>query len=124
MKLLCLALLAGLILPFSASAGTQLERIEAQWKTWAKDAGITESTISVTKGGKIVMSKGLNTDAQTVMPFASLSKTITAACIKHAVDAGLLSYTDTVGKLLAGAVDVAPQNADITVAQLLSHGCR
>ncbi len=122
MKMLCLALTTALFLPLSATAGTQLERIAANWKAWADGAGIKTSTISVTKGGKIVMSEGLNTDAQTVMGFASLSKAITAVCTKHAVDAGLISYSNTVGSLLGDTVTIAPKNADITVAQLISHG--
>lgn len=122
MKHLCFAFITALLLPLPANAGTQLERIAAQWKAWAESAGVKTSTISVTKGGKIVMSDGLNTDAQTVMAFASLSKAITAACTKHAVDAGLLAYGDTVGTLLDGAVVIAPANQDIIVAQLLSHG--
>lgn len=122
MKSLCLTLLTALFLPLSASAGTQLERIVANWTAWVNDSGITTSTISVTKGGKIILSEGININPQTVMPFASLSKAITAACTKHAIDAGLLAYTDTVGSLLGDTIDVNASNADITVAQLLSHG--
>ena len=109
-------------IPFAANAGTQLERIAAQWKAWADSTGVKSSTISVTKGGKIVMSEGRNTNPQTVMPFASLSKAITAACTKHVIDAGLISYTDTAETLLGDTIDVNASNADITVAQLLSHG--
>lgn len=122
MKTLCLALATALILPLTATAGTQLERIEANWKKWAKDNDVTKSTISVSKGGKIIMSNGLGTDAQSAMPFASLGKAITASCTAQAVKSGLFKYADTVGTLLGDTLTINPSNADITVAQLLTHG--
>ena len=122
MKHLCQAAFIALILPLQAVADTQLDRIETQWKAWAESAGVKTSTISVAKDGKVALSKGLNTKAQTVMAFASLSKAITAACTNKAVGAGVLSFSDTVGSLLGKDMDVAPTNTDITIAQLLTHG--
>ena len=122
MKHLCFALLTALLLPSPASADDQLDRIKTNWQAWAKANKATKSTISVTRGGEIVMSDGLGIDAQTAMPFASLGKAITAACTAAAINDGLFAYTDTVGALLGGSVDIHTANADITVAQLLSHG--
>jgi len=122
MKTLALALIAALVLPLSAQAGDQLERITANWKDWAKANKVSKSTISVSKGGKIVLSDGIGTDPQTAMPFASLGKAVTASCTVQAVKSGLFKYSDTVGTLLGDTLTIDPSNSDITVAQLLTHG--
>ena len=122
MKRLCFALLTSLLLPITANADAQLDRIKTNWQAWVKANKATKSTISVTRDGEIVMSDGIGTDAQTAMPFASLGKAITAACTAATINDGLFAYTDTVGTLLGDTLDIHAANADITVAQLLSHG--
>ncbi|WGI22567.1 serine hydrolase domain-containing protein [Amylibacter sp. IMCC11727] len=122
MKSLCFAVATALILPLTASAGTQLERVQAGWEQWIKDNDVTKSTITVSKGGKIIMSMGHGTDAQTPMPFASLGKAITASCTAHAINDGLFTFSDTVGTLLGDTIFVKDTNADITVGQLITHG--
>lgn len=115
-------LLTALCLPFSAQADQQLDRITANWQKWVSDAGVTQSTISVARNGKIILSDGIGTDAQTVMPMASLGKAITAACAAAAIKDGHFTYSDTVSALIGNTIKITPNNADITVGQLLSHG--
>ncbi|KAA9007101.1 serine hydrolase domain-containing protein [Histidinibacterium aquaticum] len=114
-----------LLLVFCLWAGSALadaDTIEAAWRGWAQAAGVRTSSIAITRDGELVRARGLNRDARARAPLASLSKSITGACVMRLVDRGNLSLGSTTGQLLGGTgLQMSRGGARITVSELLTH---
>jgi CubicO group peptidase (beta-lactamase class C family) len=112
---LVLALWAGL-------AQADADRLEAAWRGWVAQTGIAESSLAIVRDGEVVRSLGIGMAARDRAPLASLSKSITGACIMELEARGLLTTGQTVGEILGRTwLDMTPGAAEITVAELLTH---
>ncbi|SLN58073.1 serine hydrolase domain-containing protein [Roseisalinus antarcticus] len=107
---------------WAGSAAADARALEAAWRGWVAQAGVTGSTIAITRDGQLVRSLGIGEDPEARAPLASLSKSITGACILALERQGLLSTSQTVGQLFSGTGMAMTQGASrITVAELLTH---
>ncbi|EAR50641.1 putative esterase [Oceanicola granulosus HTCC2516] len=115
-SLLALLLLAG-------SAAADVARIEAAWQDWARDARVRNSTIAITRDGDLVGTRAIGRrSADAPAPLASLSKSITGACVLALEEAGRLSLDTTIGQALGGAgLPMTDGAAAVTVRELLTH---
>ena len=122
-----LALVAACLLamPAAAQDKDKLARLEGIWRKTVKQYGIPQSALVLGYRGKIVFADGIGRTADTPADVASLSKAFTAMCISRLVSSGKLKTATTLGQVfgpnLEGLGLNAPQNASITVAQLLTH---
>ena len=117
--LVCFTALTGAA---QAQDSATIARIEATFRAWASKLGADRGTIAVTYKGRVVHEAGLNMNARAPVEIASLSKAITAVCVKRAVESGKLRYDSRIGPLLKGRISFAsPKLEQITVAQLLTH---
>jgi hypothetical protein len=92
------------------------------FKIWISANHFGNATISINGS----LNAGFGSRRSTAMvPVASLSKAITAMCIAQLVDAGRMSYTDTIAtrlpQYLAANKPADASAAQITIAQLLRH---
>ncbi|MBU2982894.1 beta-lactamase family protein [Lentibacter algarum] len=108
--------------PVAAQDSATIARIESTFRAWASELGADRGTLAVTYKGRVVHEAGLNMNARAPVEIASLSKAITAVCVKRAVDSGKLRYNSRIGPLLSKRITFAtPKLEQITVAQLLTH---
>ena len=88
---------------------------------------VAAASLAVMKDGRIAATSGYGgMNANSPARIASLSKAITAVCIARLVDQGRLSFTTTLGAVLAKTFQrfgqpVDPRFNTITVEQLLMH---
>lgn len=118
-----LALLAALLCGTTAASGPW--EVEAVWRAWAKQSGADFSTLAIRVNGEPFGAWGHQTEADTVLPLASLSKAITGACIMELHREGLVDVNAPLSRVLADRPDILPPTStdtgQITVAQLLTH---
>jgi CubicO group peptidase (beta-lactamase class C family) len=97
------------------------DNMAAAFKTWIGANGVTNAQIT---NGTRDTGFGV-TKPEDPVPLASLSKAITGLCIAKLVDAGSLSYTDTLATrlkdYLAANKPLDPAAGKITIAELLRH---
>ncbi|QQA42619.1 serine hydrolase domain-containing protein [Pelagovum pacificum] len=110
-----------LLLAFAGSAAADVGAIQSAWQTWATQNGVRSSSIAISRNGDVLARYGLGRGADDPAPLASLSKSITGACVMRLVDAGRLSTGSTVGQVLGGRFQMTPGASQITVAELLTH---
>jgi CubicO group peptidase (beta-lactamase class C family) len=85
------------------------------------------ASVAIMKGDRLMSTSGFGgMAAATPARIASLSKAITGVCIARLVEAGRLSFTTTLGSVLAKTFARLGQPADarfktITIEQLLLH---
>jgi CubicO group peptidase (beta-lactamase class C family) len=90
--------------------------------TGQADGRAPSVTAAVVRAGRMIwcggrgMTEGQDPDSDTQYRIGSISKTLVAIMVMRLRDEGLLDLADPLGKHLD-----APQAADVTVAQLLSH---
>ena len=71
-------------------------------KGWMTEHQVAAASLAVMKDGRIVATSGYGgMNANSPARIASLSKAITAVCIARLVDQGRLSFTTTLGAVLA-----------------------
>ena len=89
--------------------------------------GVPSVSVAVMRDGKMLLQrawgladvgKGVQADAATTYPIASVSKMFTAALVLKQVDRGRLSLNDSIAKHLTG---LKPEFHAITIEQLLNH---
>lgn len=110
------AIVAVALTPCMASAQTAEDLSEA-WATWAESRDVSRSTMAVVKQGEVLANEAVGADPGAVVPLASLSKSITAACVQQLIAAGRLAGDKTAGEILSSAGTAS----DVTVAELLTH---
>lgn len=130
------AVLAGLLLTaapfFAAPAGAQVGRslspqFGASLTEWMSLHQAPAASVAIMKGDRLMSTAGLGGMSATAPArIASLSKAITGVCIARLVEAGRLSFTTTLGSVLAKTFARLGQPADprfktITIEQLLMH---
>jgi CubicO group peptidase (beta-lactamase class C family) len=107
--------------------GPVAPKIGNAFSAWLKANSITNACLAVVQdGGAGLTGFGYgNRNSKTVVPFASLTKAITAMGIANLVDAGKLSYTDKASTRLSSffkTITIAdPRANDITIEHLLRH---
>ncbi len=117
MRALCL-----LFWTSSLHAGS--DDVEAAWRGLVAELDIAQSTLAMMLNDELVLELGHGRPATDAMPVASLSKSITAACITALVEEGHFNFDDTVGELLSSRPDVLAADAatrTITLSQLITH---
>ncbi|MEM1301402.1 MAG: serine hydrolase domain-containing protein [Pseudomonadota bacterium] len=97
-----------------AQDATRTAAIEAAWRGWLEGKRVGASSIAISYDGVIVAEAGRGMTARDPATLASLSKAITAACLRQAVEAGHLSYDDPISDYIATDI---PAN----VGQLVTH---
>ena len=118
--------------PAAAFAGApapdkaQAQRIIAAFQDWAGRWGVPNGSIAVMNGTTLTGTGGFGSySAGKIEPVASETKAITAVCITKLVEAGRLSYSDTLGKVLKSYFRKNPPLDErikaITIAELLTH---
>ena len=118
-------------IPVAALAGApppdkaQAKRIIAAFKDWAGRWGVPNGSIAVMSGTKLTGTGGFGSyNAGKPEPVASETKAITAVCVTQLVEAGRLSYSDTLGKVLRSYFRNNPpldeRIKSITIAELLT----
>ncbi|MEM9550656.1 MAG: serine hydrolase domain-containing protein [Pseudomonadota bacterium] len=120
--MIALSGLAAATLTGAAWADDQTEtvmRMEAAWTKWRNDVGGPSGVMLITRDGEPVKAVAAGVSVAEPMEMASLSKAITAMCVKSLVDDDLLGYDTTLGMVLG--TRVASALADVTVAELLTH---
>ncbi len=111
--LVCLAIAQ----PCFAQSEGRATQIVTAWSDWI-DAGETEnSTVVAIRAGEIVAQTSIGVSTDTPMPLASLSKSVTAACILNLSDSGLVSLEMKLDDVLGISGPVAA----VTLNQLLTH---
>ena len=114
--------LAVVLLVCAGGAYAQGNALEAAWRDWAAQNTVRVSTFAVIRRGEVIRQEGIGVAADAPRPLASLSKSITGACILSLRDAGRLRLGDTVGALLSPiGYQMTAGASEITVAQLLTH---
>lgn len=88
-----------MILANSAAAQTddRTARILEAWKAWAEENAISATSISIGAGGEILASDGHGRDPKTAYPIASLTKAITAVCLKQVAEEQGLPLSTSLG---------------------------
>lgn len=107
---------------WAGSVHADAAAIEAAWRGWVAQTGTDRSTLAITRNGRVVASHGVGRAPDEPVPLASLSKSITGACILALERQGRVSTSQTVGEILGPAgFPMSPGAARITVAELLTH---
>ena len=94
-------------------------QIESAWRSWAQTVGIVETSIAIGYDGAFVRASGIGREPNEPAEIASLSKAITAMCMADVLKEQGLSFATRLGDILQDLV--AGQNADITIAELVSQ---
>ena len=86
------------------------------------DGGELSGTVAIGRGDSVVYQESFGTknSARTLYHLASVGKMFTAVAIGQLIEAGRLSFDDSIGKLLPH-FPWHPVSRSITVRQLLSH---
>jgi CubicO group peptidase (beta-lactamase class C family) len=103
--------------------------LKAAFLAWAKRDGVKNAALAIVDDGAITDSVSLGSDTPTKPePVASESKSVTAMCILRLVEAGKLSFSDTLGQRLRDYFAANPPHEaaakNITLAALLTHSSR
>lgn len=104
-------LAAFLLVPTTLTGQTpdRLSQLETAWRGWMEEAGVAKSTLAVGYHGAPVLSLGQIWPANRAGALASLSKTITGACVAELAAQGTLSFDDQF------------DGTDYTLAEMLTH---
>ena len=101
--------------------------VESAVRTQILSRGVPSVSVAVMRDGTMLLQrawgladvdKGVQADAATTYPIASVSKMFTAALVLKQVDRGRLSLNDSIAKHLTG---LKPAFHAITIEQLLNH---
>jgi CubicO group peptidase (beta-lactamase class C family) len=128
------AALAVLVLGVPSPAAAQADdrdptfiALQTMMRGWVRQYDVPAASVAVIKDqGRMRRLRYGGMDPESPARIASLSKAITGVCIARLVDDGRLSFTATVGAVLAPAFrkygePVDPRFKEITVEQLLAH---
>ncbi|MEM6384780.1 MAG: serine hydrolase domain-containing protein [Pseudomonadota bacterium] len=126
MRLLLISIAAAFVSVTTAQSetGPRVDQITAAWEAWATKNGIKETAITIGRDGDILASRGRGRDPEAAQPIASLSKAITAVCLKRVADEQGLSL-DTPLKDLSAAfaavnIDIPPNLQERTLTSLIT----
>lgn len=114
-------LLLTICLSATAAFGQVNERakaIEDAWAKWMDEQGISHSTLAVLRNGELQVSTSIGRPEFQPIPLASLSKSITGACIAALVDQKRTRYDATLSEILG---DTRAFGSDLTLTELLTH---
>lgn len=81
-----------------AQTAAQTTQIISAWESWADTYGV-KTAITIGHNGTILASHNKGRDPSTPYPLASLSKAITAVCLKRVLDEKGVSFNATLGEL-------------------------
>lgn len=112
---------AAVLLALAAPVAADEAAIEAAWRDWVADTGVTQSTLAISKDGVVLGSYGIGRAADDPMPLASLSKAITGACVLTLIDEGAFGLGTSLGVVFQDRPDLLGQGADITIESLLTQ---
>lgn len=122
---LFLLLAVGLISLFAPADAQTVDGIEQAWRAWMARYDKTGGLV-VLHGGQPVREAAIGLEVGTSVPFASLSKAVTAVCIAGLIERGTLSFETPLSKALARTLarvgqPADPRLADATISELLAH---
>jgi CubicO group peptidase (beta-lactamase class C family) len=124
---LILILLLAWLMPIGASAqsAAKLQKIDTLWRQALEKNRVRHAALVVSYRGKVIHTIEHGRKATERAAVASVTKSVTAACIARLVDQGKLQTGTTLGEVfgtnLSGLGLNNPGNASITIAQLLTH---
>lgn len=104
--------------------GLRAKRAQKAWLDWAKANKIKKSQFALYYAGKPVASFAIGISENTARPLASLSKSITGACIMALIDDGKLRRDQTLADIRKQTGTASfPKNSSqsLTIEQLLTH---
>lgn len=107
--------------PVLAADMAKAKRIEAAWLDWAKKNRVRKGAIVVSYRGKPVLKSGIGVSTDHAFEIASLSKSVTGACVAVLMRERKIALDDTVGTLIDPKWALGKGTEKITVAQLLTH---
>jgi CubicO group peptidase (beta-lactamase class C family) len=112
-------------LPAPGPTETQIAAIEATWRGWMAETGLSQGAMALALPDGRVIGAGLERDASTPVPVASLSKAITGLCLAGLLAEHGLDWSTRLGDIAAGmsaaGVTPRPWNADVTLGGLATH---
>ena len=112
-------------MPVTIAPSRLAEHLEADWRAWMADNGLTEGSMVVLSPDGTMHRASLERATTASVPVASLSKAITGICMDIVLQEQGLGWYTSLGDiaLQMSAVRVTPQpwNEDITLASLANH---
>lgn len=93
------------------------ERVTDAWLDWLAENNISRGNLAVLYNGEPVRIVATGRSEADPIALASLSKSITGACIAQLVKRGVTSYDTTVAQILGDKA----HGSDLTIAELLNH---
>ena len=84
--------------PVTAQSPEQTEKILTAWESWVDKHGV-KSAISIGHNGTILTTADKGRDPSKAYPLASLSKAITAVCVKRMAEEKGIAFATTLGAL-------------------------
>jgi len=95
----------------------RVDRVEDAWLDWLAENGVSRGNLALLYEGEPVRIVALGRSEEDPIALASLSKSITGACIAALVKRGVTSYDATLNEILGRPA----HGSDLTLAELLSH---
>ncbi|MFT5066255.1 MAG: CubicO group peptidase (beta-lactamase class C family) [Reinekea sp.] len=99
--------------------------VEAAWRGWMVDSGVTESSLAIGRASTILHSTGQKRLPDNAYPMASLSKAITGMCLNQILLHSAYSWDSTLADLAPELIKMnftpAPQMANLTLSQIATH---
>lgn len=96
---LAISLSLTLVVPTASAAEDRTQDILTAWNSWADQNVITATAITIGYDGRILASEGRGRDPEAPYPLASLTKAITAVCLKKVAEEQDLPLTTRLGDL-------------------------
>lgn len=111
--------------PIPSLTGAQIGAVEAEWRGWMAESGLTDGAMALALPDGRVIGAGLGRDPAAAVPVASLSKAITGLCLDGLLAERGLGWNTRLGdiavQMSAAGVTPRPWNAEITLAGLATH---
>lgn len=99
--------------------------VEAAWRGWMVESGVTESSLAIGHAGAILHSAAQKRLSENAYPMASLSKAITAMCLNQILLHSAYSRDSTMSDLAPEFAKMnftpASQMASLTLTQVATH---
>lgn len=122
--------------PVSVSDGVEVQkseavepintaRVEAAWRDWMAQNGVTQSSLAVGHAGTILHSSAQMRNPDAAYPMASLTKAVTGMCLNQLLAESTYSWGSTLADLAPEFTKMnftpAAEMADLTLTQIATH---
>jgi CubicO group peptidase (beta-lactamase class C family) len=99
--------------------------IEAVWRNWLLEYGVTQSSFAIARDGEILQNSGDARSPDAVYAVASLSKAITGMCLNQLLIESPYTWNSTISDLAPEFAKMnftpADEVLDLTLAQIATH---